>query len=174
MTRRTLIYFISALLFALASLIGYVVWFLAFSSAKESALTAVAEVSRIEKEDTAIANAQDTITTLEADEALLRSYFVSEKDIVPFLEELESSGEVHESSVEVVSVVQPDSGAERLRVALRVEGSFPAVMRTLGSIEHGPRDMRVESVTIETVTSGEVSSWTAVATFSVASLRDTP
>jgi len=174
MRRHSLTYFILALVFALASLVAYVLWFLAFSSAHTEAVAAATEVIRIEREDAAIANAEDTIAALSADEAMLNGYFVSSDGIVPFLEELERSGEGQGSLVEVVSVTPPGTSGGRLALAVRIEGSFESVMRTLGSMEYGPRDMRIVSVTLDTPPVEEATMWIAAATFSVATLAETP
>lgn len=174
MRRPATIHFFIALGFAVIALVGYVIAYVAFSSAREDALQAVIEVARIEEEDAAIAKAQDAIEALESDEAMLRSYFVEETDIVPFLEELERTGGTLESKVEVVSVTPATDPGGRLVLALRIEGSFASVMRTLGTIEYGPRDIRIQSVTLDTPRNDEGSVWTAAAIFSVATIEELP
>lgn len=175
MTRSSLTHFIIALVFALAAAAGYVLWFLAFSAARDNARAAADEAGRIEREDAAIASAKETIASLESDEAALRAYFLSEADIVPFLEELERLGDALQSRVEVASVTELGETTERLSLALRIEGSFEAVMRTLGAIEYGSRDMRIISTTLEALQEeNESFLWVATATFSVASITESP
>lgn len=175
MKQSALTHFIGAGIFALIALVGYVVWFLTFQGAKEQALRAGAEVARIEEEDSAIANAKETLLALASDEAVLRAYFVSEEGIVSFFEELERSGEMLGSTVEVASVTAPSEVGGRITLSMRITGSFPAVMKTLGSIEHGPRDMRVQSLTLDTVLSEDGNEpWVAAAVFSVATIEEQP
>jgi hypothetical protein len=175
MKQTTLTYFIGTGIFALLTLSGYVLWFLAFSGAKNQALFARSEVARIEQEDAAIANAQDTLLALASDEEMLRAYFVSAEGIVPFFEELERSGEVLGSVVEVASVTGASEAGGRLTLSIRITGSFESVMKTLGSIEYGARDVRIESLTLDTVKSEEGSEpWVAAAVFSVATIEEKP
>lgn len=171
---RSLVQFLITLIIALAALVGYVVWFFVLSSARDEAKAAALEVARIEKENAAIANAQDTIAALASDEAMLRSRFVTKSGVVPFLEELERSGDSLGSAVEVVSVTEPTEAGGRLTLAISIEGSFASVMRTVGSLEHGPRDMRLLSLTFDTPPSDEEAPWVAAATFSVGTIEETP
>lgn len=71
MKQNALTHFIGAGIFALVTLVGYTLWFLAFQGAKEQALRASAEVVRIEEEDSAIADAKETLVALASDEAVL-------------------------------------------------------------------------------------------------------
>jgi hypothetical protein len=175
MKQNALTHFIGAGIFALVTLVGYTLWFLAFQGAKEQALRASAEVVRIEEEDSAIADAKETLVALASDEAVLRGYFVSADGIVPFFEELERSGEVLGSTVEVASVTAPSEAGGRLTLSMRITGSFASVMKTLGSIEYGPYDMRIQSLTLDTIKSEDVEEpWVAAAVFSVATLEEQP
>ncbi len=175
MKQTTLTYGIGAGIFALVALVGYVLWFFSFSNAKNQALFAAAEVVRIEQEDSAIANAEETLAELASDEVMLGAYFVSREDIVSFLEELERSGDMLGSVVEVASVTNTPGADGRLTLSMRITGSFESVMKTLGSIEYGARDMRVESLTLDTLRSEEGGDpWVGAVVFSVATIEEKP
>jgi len=173
MKRGAPIEFAFALIFALLALVAYVVLFFAFSSARNETTRILAEVAHIEQEDVAVTNAEETLAALAEDETSLEAYFVSPDGIVSFLEELERSGKDLGSTVEVISV-SPIASDERITIALRIIGSFTAVMRTLGSIEYGPYDARTIGTVLDTRPSDNTSEWTAAVTFSVATLPETP
>ncbi len=175
MKRRALTHLLIAAVLALAAAGGYVAWFLMLRGAVKNADALSAEISRIEREDAAIANANDIAATLEADEAALASYFVREDDIVSFLEELEHTGDDLGSAVEVVSVAPGGSGEEeRVTLAIRISGSFAAVMRTIGAFEYGAHDLRISTLSLESSGNEEDPSWSAAATFSAGLLPEAP
>lgn len=175
MRRASLIHVISALLVTVIVAGMYVAWFLMFRAASERSMELSAEIAHIESEDAVIASTKGIAASLDEDEALLASYFVSGDDIVGFLETLEQSGDQLGSLVEVVSVTSGTGGdAGRVILALRIQGSFSAVMRTLGSLEYGPHDMRVQTLTLEAGAGEEGALWSAATTFSVGLLPETP
>ena len=99
---------------------------------------------------------------LADEEREINSYFVPETRIVAFIDELQSRGAVLGASVEIASVAaQPKKGVVRptLLIALSIQGSFDVVMRTLGSIEYAPYDLRVTSLTL--AKDADTGSWLA-------------
>jgi hypothetical protein len=174
MNRAALIHFLIALSFAFLMLAGYVFLFLSLSSARAGAAAARAEVARMEHEDATLADAEDALAKLAADETLLRSYFVSTSGVVAFLERIERSGDALQSVVEVVSVTEPKEEGGRLMLSVRITGDFRAVMKTLGSLEYGPYDIQVDSLTLDTVPSDDGEEWVAATTFTVATIEETP
>jgi hypothetical protein len=173
MRRSAFIHLIVAGALALSAAGAYAAWFLTLRGTVANADALSAEIARIEREDAAIASAKDIAATLEADEAALEAYFVSEDGIVPFLEELERTGDELGSAVEVVSVA-PGSGTDagRVTLAMRISGSFAAVMRTIGAFEYGPHDLRIGLLSLDERGGDDGSSWSASATFSAGLLPD--
>lgn len=118
---------------------------------------------------------EDALRTLQGAEEerdAINGYFVSSDTTVPFLEELEATGRSLGSVVSVVSVAEVTTPRPLLNVALRVEGSFVAVMRTVGAIEYGPRDIQVTAFTMDTDAGAEEGStmWRATLTLSVGAM----
>jgi hypothetical protein len=114
--------------------------------------------------------AHAAFSTLAQDEVTINQYSVDKRDIVPFLETLQSSGAAVGSKVEVLSVSdQTVQGHNRISLSLAITGSFDAVMRTLGEIENGPYDGIVTSASLSTQNTGTSSarSWTATTQLSV-------
>lgn len=90
---------------------------------------------------------------LEADEALLASYFVRKDDIVPFLQYVERSGALHETLVEVASVSNAnDTGT--ITLAVEIEGSFAGVIDTLADLEYGRYALSAKNAALEQTTDG--------------------
>lgn len=170
MTKTPLIHFVVAVGVLALAAGGYGLWYATVSSVSAEATSLELQVDEKSRTATRLIAAKAALSSLEADEASLRRYFVSTEDIVPFLSGLERTGRELGAEVEVASVGNDPSSVERKRlvVALKISGSFEAVMRTLGAIEYGPYDSRATSVTLDTPLSpaeGERKQWEATATF---------
>lgn len=170
MTKFPLIHFGIALGILMLTLGAYGLGYAAVSSASAEAALLALQVDEKSRSATRLIAAKAALSSLEADEASLRRYFVSTEDVVPFLSGLERTGRELGAQVEVASVGNDPSSVERKRlvVALKITGSFEAVMRTLGAIEYGPYDSRATAVTLDTPLSpaeGGGKEWEATATF---------
>lgn len=165
--KKELIHFSVALLIALAALAAYGLSFMVIAAAREEAAEAVRKVAEIRAEDAAIAQAEGALAALAADEAAVGGYLVSPDDIVAFLEELESIGEAHGAVVEVASVSSVGSD-NRIELAVRIEGTFASVMRSLGQMEYGSRDLRLKQLVLDTIPSDPDASWSAALSVSAA------
>lgn len=129
-----------------AALATMLVAFLIYGIAYATVARMSAEVAQLDSEikaqtETAgrVALARTALAELEANEMQVQSHFVSEKDVVRFINDMEGQGGALGSAVSVSSVesvVWQDRPA--LMFALTVDGSFDAVMRTVGAIEHAP------------------------------------
>lgn len=160
MTRIPLIHLSVALVLAGILAAGYVFEQLAITNASARAAELAGEIAAKEASFSGAANARSVLAELEANESFVRTRFVRPGDIVGFLEELEQSGRALGSTVTVTSVAQANK--ETITVALSIEGSFDAVMRTLGALEYGTHAVRTNSVTLDRSLEG---SWRAVGTF---------
>lgn len=106
-------------------------------------------------------------TELVATESYVASHFLKTEDIVSFLEELESTGTTFGAEVNVASLSGDDSASSgRISLSLSITGSFDAVMRTLGAIEHGSYANMVKDITMDT--GGGDGTWSATGVFVVA------
>ena len=170
MRRVTLIHLILAALLTLGMLGAYVFWFTAVGKASVETAVLAENIRAKSQELEKVAAAKVALEALAEDEASIRGYLVREAEIVPFLGRLEDTGTNFGAQVEVVSVAT-ETLAERNRIMLsvKIEGTFDAVLRTLGSIEYGPYDSSVERITFDTVPAEEAPSgeWTATVIFSL-------
>jgi hypothetical protein len=173
MRRRALIQLLCALLLLLALGGAYAAWYAEVGKMSGRAAALARDLSVKGSETAQLADARDALERLAADEGAMRAYRVAESDIVSFLSALETTGTSLGSDVEVVSVSAEPGENPAIQLSLSIRGSFDAVLRTLGAIEHGPYDSRVEQVTLDTVPQedGAPGAWTAAATFRIGTHR---
>jgi hypothetical protein len=137
--------------FLTIALVGYGVMYASVERVSAESVALKESLDAKSQDAARIGMARTALASLIEDEATIDSYFVAKEDIVTFLEELEASGRAVGADVEVASVgVETVGEREQVAVSLRVEGSFDAVMRTLGTIEYGSYDGIVTSMTLDT------------------------
>jgi Tfp pilus assembly protein PilO len=164
------------LIVIMLSLYGYAYAQVSLKSAELKSLTLQISKKTLAAADAGAARAQ--LAALAPQEATLQQYFLSNADIVSFLEQLATTGKYFGSKVEVVSVAAvPGTPNGALNLSLTVTGSFDAVMRTVGAIEYGPHETTVTNFTLTTMgDSSQASSspqWQASATFLVGTQNST-
>lgn len=135
------------------------------------------EIVEKEQEAERVARAQETLPELALSEAMMSTYILNTADIVPFLEQLEKQGKAQGTVIEVVSVqANKTTTAQRIQLSLKISGTFDAVMRTFGTLEYGPRDIEVHTVTLDggTDEAGKIATWTAVTALSIGAVSEAP
>ncbi|MFH1178400.1 MAG: hypothetical protein V1711_01605 [bacterium] len=154
-----LIHFITTIVACVATLIGYSFWYAAIA---EKSAFVVDFQSQIEtKTETAkrIASARATITEIKGDEAIVQSYFVPKTGVVTFIDNLETQGREQGTTVNVLSVSTGTDGSRpTLILSITVNGTFDAVMHTIGAIEYSPYDLSFSTLSMG---QNEKNSWTA-------------
>ena len=147
--KTNLIHLCIAITVLAAALVAYGFWYAAIAA--ESAAVANLESQIEAKLETAsrIASARVALAEISGNEATVRSYFVSEKDVVTFIDDLEARARTQKASVTVLSVSTASENVHPvLTMTLRVAGTFEAVMRTVGLIEYAPYYLRVGSLSL--------------------------
>lgn len=167
---RTQIQLAVAVLLLLAAIGGCVFWYMRVDALKEEVTQLRTKRVETEAQSARIAEAKSALATLAESEARIERYFVPQGDVVPFLETVGQTGDTLGSTVEVVSVTaEPGEGDRgRLRLALRITGSFAAVMRTVGALEYGPFDSRLMTITLD---GGGEGQWSASATYAIGTYK---
>ena len=164
-TRTPLIHLVLALILCIALAGAYAFWFIAVGRADVQSKELVTQIREKEAQRERTAEARAALTELASEEAFVRARFVQKEDIVSFLEELEDAGVPFGAQVAVASVTDGTATSEgRIVVALSIEGSFEAVMHTLGVIEHGPYAIATQNLTLNSTGEG---TWTAVGAFAI-------
>ena len=148
---------------------AYVLWYGVVKQLEGDAVTIQTQINEKEAERTHAASTRTTEEEVVAQENHIASHVVQTADIVLFLEGLEKTGKTLGAVVDVASVTSETKSADgRISLSLSITGSFDAVMRTLGAIEHGPYANMVSDLTLDT--SDEGKSWSAKGVFIVATV----
>jgi hypothetical protein len=146
-----------AILFAVVSILAYAWWQNTVAQTLTEATEVTAKAKAIEQELSEITHAKQEVASLEENEEFVRARFLPLEDIVLFLEELEETGQKYGATVSVVSVGDGKTG-NRVSVALSAQGSFNAVMKTIGAIEYGSYASAVKSLALD---GGGEGNWNA-------------
>lgn len=147
--KSPLLHLIVWLIIATLTFAGYGLWYAAV--AKRS--VAVADVqSKIDtKTDTAsrINAARAVLSEIENDEFTVQSYFVPETGVVSFISDLEARARAQTAVMKVLSV---STGSVKkqptLTLSLAIDGTFDAVMRTVGAVEYAPYNLSVSEFSL--------------------------
>lgn len=152
---------------ALLCAAGYAVWLSRVNALTGEAEALAATIASEGQRHAKTLGARDALSELAEDEAFVAGMLVPEDGVVPFLETLEGLGTPFGARTSVVAVGNPDA-AGRILVSVSVTGSFDAVVRAIGRIEHGP----FASVTRElALDRSDEGLWTAALTLSVLAPR---
>lgn len=104
---------------------------------------------------------------------MVQDRFVSDANIVTFLEKLERTGAEIGVTVRVLSVgTTAAKGATGLPVSLSLEGTFDGVMRTIGAIEYSPYAVSISTASLSQLASEPPAHWGASVSLVVST--DTP
>ncbi len=169
MMRNPFIPAVLAGLLLIAVIGAYVSFYMLVDSERRQNATLTASIVTKNQDTARIASARAALGTLATAEASIQQYFVNPDDIVSFLESLQGTGKEVQAKVAVVSVAASAVGSPHLNLSLEITGSFDSIMRTLGRIEYGPYDTKLQSLTLDTapVSGGTGFAWTASAVFTV-------
>ena len=155
---------IIAALLALAAIGGYAFWYMSVS-AKEAEVASLSEqVAAKEASGARSAEARGEAAGLMEQAAYVSSRILLPADAVSFLESLEKTGKSYGAAVKVASVDDSKKSAGTITISLSINGSFDAVERTLGALEHGTPAATAKSMTF---TSQGEGTWSAVGTLTV-------
>jgi hypothetical protein len=154
---RSIYHLIGALVLLLVAVVGYAFWYYTLGSVSASAANLAAEAESKKQSAASATLAAGELERLEREEASIHAYFVVPDDIVGFLEGLQTKGAALGAEVTVVSVSAETAPRPRLDLAIKIDGSFDAVMRTMGAIEYAPYDLTVSMLTLSLTGEGEWS-----------------
>ncbi len=148
---------------------GY--WYAYFSVSRESIKAAEISVSIASLTQTAERTeaVNQALVELGGSEEVVENHFVSDDNIVGFLEEMQKLATSLEAGMDVLSVAAgKDAARPTLTVSLRIQGSFSAVMRTLGALEYAPYALTVSSLNMSE-NADEKMPWSAGVTLTIGS-----
>lgn len=173
MMKRTLIFFGFSLTFFVGAVAAYVVWYGIVGAASIRVIELKSHIEAKDEETVQLSTARRTLALLEAQGLVLADYFVSEEDVVTFLERIEGTGQSVGTRIDVISVSQDTADKTRIMVSVQVDGTFDAVVRTLGALEYSAHDIQTTSLSVRKIDNGELgTTWNAAVTFSVGAQLD--
>lgn len=133
-----------------AALVGYRVWYGIIE--EKSAVVAALEnqiTSHLEAESS-ITVAQTSLAQIAEYENSIQNYFVPETNIALFNDNLEMQGKAQGATVTVLSVAKSGTTLRpMLALALSIQGTFDAVMRTIGVIEYAPYAVTITGLSLQ-------------------------
>lgn len=152
-------HFVFALIIAILASRLFGIWYATISNMSAAAAQVQNQIAGANENVQRIASARAALTEIAGDEASVRSHFVSEEGVVAFVNDLEARGHAQGVTVSVRSVSKDTvSSGPVLLVALSLEGTFDAVMRTIGAIEYAPYAVSVSALSVE---QGAADAWHA-------------
>ncbi|HCR52746.1 TPA: hypothetical protein DIV48_03870 [Candidatus Kaiserbacteria bacterium] len=153
------------------ALSGYGYWYTAI--ANKSIAVADLQNRITAKTETAgrIASARSALAEIAGDEAAVQDYFVPETGVVSFINDLEARASKQKAAMKVLSVsVEGVPTKPTLVLSLAIDGTFDAVMRTVGAIEYAPYDLSVSKLSVRW---NEKNTWSATLEITVGSVPAT-
>lgn len=169
---------LSALIFwvvlatVLATVYGY--WYEVVAQESANAAQLAAEIQNKNQATLAAQAAQIALADLDASEGMVNAYFVSEAQVVPFLEDLQARGKEAGANVKVASVSTDKAGSRAiLKVSLQITGPFSSIMGTVGRIEYAPYAITTSSFSVSKLNNTE-DSWIGTLNITVGSTATVP
>lgn len=128
---------------------AYVLWYRSISDMSTNVAALQNQIEMKTQAATRLATVRAALTELAGDEAAVQNYFVSQAQVVGFINDLEARARAQGVTMTTLSVAAANSGTHpALTLALNVKGPFDAVMRAIGVIEYAPYDISITSLVI--------------------------
>jgi hypothetical protein len=156
--KSPLTHFIIAAVVCLIVIAGYCAWYSVISAKSNSVANLQSQIDTETETASRAASARAAVSEIESDEATVHNYFVPETGVVAFINNLEEQGQSEGTTVDVLSVSTGTDSLPTLSFSLTIEGTFDAVMRTVGAIEYSPYDLSISEFSIN---QDEKSGWQA-------------
>lgn len=146
--KSSFFHFIIALAAGVAVLAGYGVWYAVVAAKSASVADLQNQIDTKTEAEGRVASARAAIAEVASDENVIRSYFVPKTGVVAFINNLEASGQSQGTKIDVLSVSAGTGAQSTLELSLAVNGTFDAVLRTVGAIEYAPYDISLSSFSL--------------------------
>jgi hypothetical protein len=149
--KSTLLHLIVWLLICAATLAGYGYWYHMVASESTTVADLQNQITAKAEASTRVAAARAALADIAGDESLVQSYFVADTAVVPFIDDLESRATAQSADMKVLSVSTSGTAKQSslvLLLTLSIDGTFDAVMRTIGSVEYSPYDLSLSKLAV--------------------------
>jgi hypothetical protein len=134
-----------------ATLVGYGFWYNTVTGESATVADLQSQIDTKTETSTRVAAARSALAEISGDESLVQSYFVPDTGVVPFIDDLESRAQVQTATMKVLSVSTGGTAKQSnltLLFTISIDGTFDAVMRTVGSVEYAPYDLSVSKLSV--------------------------
>lgn len=133
----------------IAVIAGQAYWYSIISKKSADVAELQSQIDVKSRATSRIASSRAVFAEIADDEAAVKNYFVKERDVVAFINDLQARGLSQKSEVKVLSVSSSGSAARSiLTFALTITGAFDAVMRTIGTIEYAPYNLSISKFSV--------------------------
>lgn len=140
---------VGAVVLGVVIIIGYGMWYATISTKSTAATDLQNHIDAKTETVNRIAATRATLAGIGTDEAVVQGYFVPESGVVDFIDSLQTHGTALGTTVRVLSVSKSGTAAQpSLSFSLTINGTFDAVMRTVGSIEYAPYHLSIAALGI--------------------------
>ncbi|MBP7804652.1 MAG: hypothetical protein KA052_00310 [Candidatus Pacebacteria bacterium] len=147
-SRKTaLIFWLSIAVFLIA-LAAYAGMFYLIQKTGEENATLRAETDQLTARESQVGELKRTLSSIQAKEPMLGSYFINANDIVPFLEMIEEYGRQTRVSVKFTNV-DLKQGPPTLFVSVTSSGTFTDIYRFLSLVEAAPYQIKITQTTMQ-------------------------
>lgn len=134
-----------------AAFAGYAYWYSMVTDKSAMVTDLGNQIQTKTAASTRASAARTALADIQGDEALVESYFVPETGVVSFIDTLEGLAHAQKAAMKVLSVSTNGKAEEsnlELLLTLSIEGSFDAVMRTVGAIEYAPYSISLSRLSL--------------------------
>jgi len=146
--KSPLLHLTLSILICAVALAGYGYWYSTISNKSVAVATLEQEIKAKTETISRIAVARATLAEIAEDEAAVQAYFVPEAKVVSFITDLQARASAVSASLKVLSVSTSGGKKPTLTLSLAVDGTFDAVMRTIGAVEYAPYHLSIARVTL--------------------------
>lgn len=169
--KSTLTRLITTTIIAVIAVSGYLYWYSLVSEKSVQVANLETEIAARSEKSMRIAIARATLAEIVDDERIVQNYFVPDTEVVHFIEDLQARARARGAALKVASVGSDVDGKRPvLDLSLGIDGSFDAVMRTIGVIEYAPYDLVVNKLVVD---KADKTSWHANMEITVTSVTRT-
>lgn len=147
--KKPITHLIIALAMGGGALLAYGTWYSTITAESAVVATLGNQINVSTETASHVASVRMALTEIASDETSIQGYFVPETNVVGFIDGLEARGQAQGATVKILSVSAGSVNARpTLTFALTVNGTFDAVMRTVGAIEYAPYDLSISSLAL--------------------------
>lgn len=169
--KSPLTHLLLAIVVGVATCAAYGFWYVMVSQKSADVAALDQKIVAANEDIKRVAAANTALAEISGDETKVQSYFVSDtgmgSPVKDFVNALQALGDAEKSQVNVLLITPGTSSAQpSLVLNLSIQGTFDAVMRTLGAIEYAPYDLTISNVTIQ---KNDKNSWQTTLTIVVGS-----